>query len=88
LKSTVTICAGLFIQGVYLFKCKDGQVGISGIVAVMVIVIVATSLLPTISDAIGTYNGTGSGLLTNVPLFLVIGVLLAAVMGAGLSRMA
>lgn len=60
--------------------------GIGAIIAVMVLVIVATSLLPTIANAIGNYTGTGSALLTNVPLFIVIGVLLAAVIGAGLNR--
>lgn len=65
---------------------KKGQIGIGAIVSVMIIVIVATALLPTIETEIGNYTGTGSSLLTNVPLFLVVGVLLAAVVGAGLSR--
>jgi len=65
---------------------KKGQIGIGAIVGVMVIIIVATSLLPTINQSIGNYSGAGSTLLGNVPLFLVIGVLLSAVVGAGLSR--
>lgn len=69
-----------------MFKNKSGQIGIGAIIAVMVLVIVATSLLPTINTSVADYNGTGSALLTNVPLFVVIGVLLAAVVGAGLSR--
>ena len=69
-----------------MFKQKKGQIGIGAIIAVMVLVIVATSLLPTINTSVSGYNGTGAALLTNVPLFVVIGVLLAAVVGAGLSR--
>ena len=69
-----------------MFKSRKGQIGIGAIIAVMVLVIVATSLLPTINTSVSGYNGTGSSLLTNVPLFVVIGVLLAAVVGAGLSR--
>jgi hypothetical protein len=69
---------------------KKGQIGIGAIVAIMVVIIVATSLLPTISSTIATYtaaNGTGATLLSNVPLFVVIGVLLAAVVGAGMTRL-
>jgi len=69
-----------------MFASRKGQIGIGAIISVMVIVIVATSLLPTINTEVSNYSGTGSSLLTNVPLFLVIGVLLAAVVGAGLSR--
>ena len=69
-----------------MFKSRKGQIGIGAIIAVMVLVIVATSLLPTINQSVGNYSGTGSSLLTIVPLFVVIGVLLAAVVGAGLSR--
>jgi hypothetical protein len=69
---------------------KTGQIGIGAIVGIMVVIIVATSLLPTISSTIATYtaaNGTGSALLSNVPLFVVIGVLLAGVVGAGMTRL-
>ena len=63
---------------------KSGQIGIGSIIGVMVLIIIATSLLPTINTYVADYNGTGSGLLQNVSLFVVIGVLLAAVVGAGL----
>lgn len=69
---------------------KRGQMGIGAIVAVLVLVIVAVSLLPTINDSVSDYataNGTGASLLSNVPLFVVIGVLLAAIGGAGIAFM-
>ena len=66
---------------------KRGQMGIGAIVAVLVLVVVAVALLPTINDSISDYNGTGATLLANVPLFVVIGILLAAIAGAGIAYM-
>jgi hypothetical protein len=66
---------------------KRGQMGIGAIVGVLVLIVVAVALLPTINTSIAGYNGTGSDLLDNVPLFVVIGILLAAIAGAGIAYM-
>lgn len=66
---------------------KRGQMGIGAIVGVLVLVVVAVALLPTIGTSISNYNGTGDELLDNVPLFVVIGILLAAIAGAGIAYM-
>ena len=69
---------------------KRGQMGIGAIVGVLVLIVVAVALLPTINDSITAYsatNGTGADLLENVPLFVVIGILLAAIAGAGIAYM-
>jgi len=66
---------------------KKGQMGIGAIVGVLVLIVVAVALLPTINTSIGNYTGAGSDLLANVPLFVVIGILLAAIAGAGIAYM-
>jgi hypothetical protein len=55
--------------------------GIMGIIGVVVVLVMFGALLPMVTDTIAITEATGTvgTLLTNLPLFLVLGIVLAVI---------
>ena len=55
--------------------------GIMGIIGIVVVLVMFAALLPMVTDTIDqtTATGTVSMLLDNLPLFLVLGIVLAVI---------
>lgn len=60
------------------------RAGIMGVIGIVVVLVMFAALLPMVTDTIDQTESTGTVamLLDNLPLFLVLGVVLAVIAGA------
>ena len=58
--------------------------GVVGLVGVLVAIILFGALMPLVTDTIDDSSATGTvyTLLSNMPLFLVLGIVIAVIVGA------
>ena len=58
--------------------------GIMGVIGIVVVLVMFAALLPMVTDTIDETESTGTVamLLDNLPLFLVLGIVLAVIAGA------
>lgn len=58
--------------------------GIMGVIGIVVVLVMFAALLPMVTDTIDDTEATGTVamLLDNLPLFLVLGIVLAVIAGA------
>lgn len=58
--------------------------GIMGVIGIVVVLVMFAALLPMVTDTIDQTSATGTVamLLSNLPLFLVLGIVLAVIAGA------
>lgn len=58
--------------------------GIMGVIGIVVVLVMFAALLPLVTDTIDQTEATGTVamLLNNMPLFLVLGIVLAVIAGA------
>jgi hypothetical protein len=58
--------------------------GIMGVIGIVVVLVMFAALLPMVTDTIDQTESTGTVamLLDNLPLFLVLGIVLAVIAGA------
>lgn len=60
------------------------RTGIMGVIGIVVVLIMFGALMPMVTDTIDQTEATGTVamLLNNLPLFLVLGIVLAVIAGA------
>ena len=60
------------------------RAGIMGVIGIVVVLVMFAALLPMVTDTIDQTESTGTVamLLDNLPLFLVLGIVLAVIAGA------
>jgi len=60
------------------------RTGIMGVIGIVVVLVMFAALLPMVTDTIDDTEATGTvaTLLDNLPLFLVLGIVLAFIAGA------
>ena len=72
------IIGGTLIMGLNI------RAGIMGVIGIVVVLVMFAALLPMVTDTIDETEATGTvaTLLDNLPLFLVLGIVLAVIAGA------
>ena len=67
-----------------LFKNKNGEMGVGKIIGVLIFVVIALALLPTVISAVNAganaTTGTAHALVPLISVFYVIGVLVGSIM--------